>query len=177
MSAIKERIMKKNTRFHPLAVMALLLWIALAASACVTPVQAAGSPTPGPTQSPTATAIWTSTAAPTATNSVTSTAVPLPHPVCTIEWAWRDAGLTITAVDFSRADGLVPGDVILTVNGRDAEAVIVEIETSLGGIGDPDLRRALALDALLYGSDVLLLGVRHGQQPAYYYNLEPGCQL
>jgi hypothetical protein len=92
-----------------------------------------------------------------------------------IAWAWRDAGLTIVSVDFSRLDGLAPGDLILAIDGRDAEAVIAEIEASLGGVGDPALRRALALDAILYGSDVLVLLVRHAQQPAYYYNLVPAC--
>ena len=167
--------MKKNACFHPLAAMALLVWISLAASACVTPVQAAGSPTPAPSESPSETE--TAHPSPSPEPSPTPSPSPLPRPVCTIEWAWRDAGLTITAVDFSRADGLVPGDMILTVNGRDAEAAIIEIETGLGGVGDPDLRRALALDALLYGSEVLILGVRHGQQPAYYYNLHPDCRL
>jgi hypothetical protein len=39
------------------------------------------------------------------------------------------------------------------------------------------MRRLLALDALLYGSDVLVLHIRHGQQPAYYYILHPDCHI
>ena len=164
-----------DRRSGPIAVLVLIAWLAFVVSGCVTPVQAAGSPTPGPTSLST----WTATTTPSSTPLPTATPSPtdLPHPVCTIAWAWRDAGLTITSVDFSRADGLAPGDIILSVDGRDSEAVIIEIEMGLSGVGDPALRRALALDALLYGSDVLVLHVRHGQQPAYYYNLQPDCHL
>jgi hypothetical protein len=168
MSAIKERIMEKNNRIHPLCVLPLLVWIILAVSGCATPVQAAGSPTPP-------VGITTPTSLPQPTPVPSST--PLPKPVCTVEWAWRDAGLTVTAVDFSRADGLSPGDLVLSIDGRDVEAVIAEIEAGLVGIGNPDLRRIVALETLLYGSDVLVLLVRHGQAPAYYYNLRPDCRF
>jgi hypothetical protein len=161
----------------PLAILVLLAWITLAASGCVTPVHAAGSPTPGLTQTTAVSATPEPSPTPQPSPTPTSSPTALPSPVCTIAWAWRDAGLTIVSVDFSRADGLAPGDLILAINGRDAEAVIAEIETGLGGVGDPALRRALALDALLYGSDVLVLLVRHAQQPAYYYNLVPACHL
>jgi len=171
--------MKKIYRLPPLAAAALLGWLALSVSGCVTLVQAAGSPTPPPSPTPTETAAVqpAPTIVPTGTAAPLPSLTPLPRPVCTIEWAWRDAGLTITRVDFSRADGLAPGDLILTIDGRDAETVIAELETGLAGGGDPEMRRLLALDALLYGSDVLLLLVRHGQAPAYYYNLEPDCHL
>ncbi|HUF39882.1 MAG TPA: hypothetical protein VMN57_15260 [Anaerolineales bacterium] len=162
----------------PPKVFALIAGFALVAAACVNPVQAAGSPTPWPIQTPTGTAApWGGTAAPTATIPASSTTVPLPRPICTIEWAWRDAGLTITAVDVSRSDGLAPGDLILAIDGRAAEVVIAEIESGLGNVGDPALRRALALDALLYGNEILVLRVRHGQQPAYFYILRPDCRV
>lgn len=160
----------------------IVTWLAMlsagiAVAACGRPVLAAGYPSPVPASpTPLPSATTEPTPAPTSAPTPLPSATPVPRPVCTIEWVWRENGLVITAVDPSRADGLVPGDLILAINGRSVEEVILEAENNLGGIGDPALRRSAALDSILFSNPVMVLRVRHRQEPAYYYNLHPGCR-
>ena len=95
--------------------------------------------------------------------------------MCTIAWTWREESLIVTAVDSTRADGLAPGDLVLSINGRSAEDVIREEELMFGGIGDPEMRRLAALDSILFSNPVMVLRIRHNQEPPYYYNLRPDC--
>ncbi len=83
----------------------------------------------------------------------------------------------ITRVDPTRADGLVPGDIVVSINGKAAEAFILEVESAFSGIGDPGLRRAAALDFILVSNSLLILRVLHRLDPPYYYNLQPDCAV
>jgi hypothetical protein len=126
-----------------------ILAFSLLMSGCVTPAIAADPPPPPPT----------------------------PPTRCAIEWAWQEAGLTLTNVNPYWKDGLAVGDRVLAINGQPAISAIADAEARFSDIQDPALRRVMALEYLLMANQTLRLQVQHLGQVPYFFHLEPDCQV
>ncbi len=163
--------MGKNNRTRQLIVLGLMTLITITPAGCILPDSTPFPQIPTPTPTP-----FPSPVPPTPTlPPPTPTATSPPRMQCAIEWRWNESELIIVEVNLSRADGLAPGDKVMTINGRLALEKILEAEELLRATTPAENLRREALSYILNNNRLLVLLVQHNSEPPYFFNLRPGC--